>query len=189
RSGEPARPLIDRASARARLESCLQHALRGERQIVFIEGEPGVGKTTFVDRFVEDVSSIRDFWIARGHSVEGFSSQEPYERWLMAFEQLVRASDGHFVQTLAKRAPTWLLQFPSLVEADQVDTLRRDTFGATRDRMVRELCETLDAVTRDRVLVLVLEDLHWADPSTLDVISSCARRPGPSRLLLIGTVR
>src|SRR4030095_7095204 len=41
----------------------------------------------------------------------------------------------------------------------------------------------------DRTLILVLEDLHWADLSTLDVISSCARRQGASRLLLVGTLR
>jgi predicted ATPase len=55
--------------------------------------------------------------------------------------------------------------------------------------MVREICETLDVITTDRTLILVLEDLHWADLSTLDIISSCARRQGRSRLLLVGTLR
>jgi predicted ATPase len=73
--------------------------------------------------------------------------------------------------------------------ADQRERLHRETLGATGQRMVREICETLEAVTIDRTLILVLEDLHWADLSTLDVISSCARREGRSRLLVIGTLR
>jgi len=103
----------------------------------------------------------------------------------------VESSQGQpgFVDVLATRAPTWLLQFPSLVNADQRETLQRDTLGATCERMVREICETLEAFTTNRTLILVLEDLHWADLSTLDVISSCARRQGPSRLLLLGTLR
>src|SRR5262249_40472208 len=76
-----------------------------------------------------------------------------------------------------------------LVKPEQREALQRDTVGATRERMVREICETLEAITVDGPLVVVLEDLHWADPSTLDVVSACARRQGPSRLLLVGTHR
>jgi DNA-binding winged helix-turn-helix (wHTH) protein/tetratricopeptide (TPR) repeat protein len=188
--GEAGKPLIDRRAARARLESCLEHAAKGERQIVFVTGEPGMGKTTFVDQFVQSAAQLPDLWIARGQCVEGFGGQEAYYPILTALEQLVHASgDRRFVEMLAKQAPTWLVQFPSLVSADQREALHRDTLGATRERMVREICETLDAVTAERTLILVLEDLHWADVSTLDVISSCARREGRSPLLLIGTLR
>ena len=187
---ETTKPFVDRRAARALLESFLERARLGERQIVFVTGDPGVGKTTFVDLFVQSAGLLSDLWIARGQCVEGFGGQEAYYPMLTAFEHLVHASDDRrFVDTLAKRAPTWLLQFPSLVNADQRETLQRDTLGATRERMVREICETLDAITTDRSLILVLEDLHWADLSTLDFISSCARRQGPSRLLFIGTLR
>ena len=188
--GETTKPLIDRRSARDRLESYLKRAAKGERQIVFVSGEPGIGKTTFVDQFVQAAAQLPDLWIARGQCVEGFGGQEAYYPILTAVEQLVHASEEQrFIEALAKQAPTWLVQFPSLVSADQREMLHRDTLGATRERMVREICETLDAVATDRTLILVLEDLHWADLSTLDVISSCARREGRSRLLLIGTLR
>ena len=187
---ESTKPLVDRRMARDRLESLLRRAAQGERQIVFVTGEAGVGKTTFVDLFARSAGLLPDLWITRGQCVEGFGGQEAYYPMLTAFEQLVHASDDRqFVRTLALHAPTWLLQFPSLVKADQREALQRDTLGATRERMVREICETLDVITTDRTLILVLEDLHWADLSTLDVISSCARRQGPSRLLLIGTLR
>ena len=51
--------------------------------------------------------------------------------------------------------------------------------GATRERMVRELCEALEVITQKVPLVLILEDLHWVDHSTLDVMSAIARRREP----------
>jgi predicted ATPase len=55
--------------------------------------------------------------------------------------------------------------------------------------MLRELAEALELLTVQQTLVLVLEDLHWSDPSTLDLIAVLARRREPARLLLIGTYR
>src|SRR4030095_770053 len=55
--------------------------------------------------------------------------------------------------------------------------------------MVRELCEALEGFTTSVALVLVLEDLHWVDHSTLDLISAIARRRQPAKLLVLGTFR
>src|SRR5262249_58579353 len=94
-----------------------------------------------------------------------------------------------FPYTTLFRAPTWLIQFPSLVRADQKLALQQEILGATRERMVREVCEALDAIAAERCLILILEDLHWVDHSTLDVISALARRREPSKLLLLGDYR
>src|SRR6185503_6391197 len=56
-------------------------------------------------------------------------------------------------------------------------------------RMLRELAEALEVITTERPLVLVLEDLHWSDVSTLDLLSMLARRQEAARLLIIGTYR
>ena len=64
--------------------------------------------------------------------------------------------------------------------------------GSRRDPRahgVRELCEALEVITRTIPLVMFLEDLHWVDYSTLDVISAIARRRDPARLLVVGTFR
>jgi len=55
--------------------------------------------------------------------------------------------------------------------------------------MVREICEALEAITRETPLVLIFEDLHWSDPSTLDVISALARRREAAKLMLLCTYR
>src|SRR5262249_15923016 len=65
----------------------------------------------------------------------------------------------------------------------------KEIIGATRERMVREICEALEAISTQTPLVICLEDLHWVDPSTLDFISALARRRGPARLLLLATYR
>src|SRR5262249_29532096 len=184
------KPFVDRLASRARLDEYLERAKRGERQVVFVSGQAGVGKTTFVDQFVQRAGLLEDVQIARGQCIEGFGGQESYYPMLEAIDQLLRASDDkRFVHTLAARAPTWLLQSPSVVKTEQREALRRDTAGTTRERMVREVCDALEAITADRALILVLEDLHWADLSTLDVLSTLARRQGPSQVLLIGTLR
>jgi len=91
------------------------------------------------------------------------------------------------VNTLATNAPTWLIQFPSLVRPEQKAALQREILGATRERMVRELCEALEVITETAPLGLILEDLHWVDRSALDIISAIARRREPAKLLVVGT--
>src|SRR5258707_6914248 len=109
---------------------------------------------------------------------------------LESLGQLTKNPDGNpVVQVMAKHAPTWLIQFPSLIKAEQREALQKEIHGATRERMVREICEALETLTAQDPLVLILEDLHWVDTSTLDFLSAVARRRGPAKLLLLGTYR
>src|SRR5262245_57455269 len=181
--------LIDRRTPRTHIETCLEQAARGMRQVVFVTGEAGVGKSTFADQFVRRLGMTPDTLIVRGQCIDAFGGQEPYYPVLEAVDQLVRRSDERFLQLLRQRAPTWLLQFPSLIKADQRDALHRDTVGATRARMVREICGMLEAIGTDQRLIVLLEDVHWADPATLDVLSTFARRRAPARVLVIATQR
>jgi predicted ATPase len=75
------------------------------------------------------------------------------------------------------------------VKAEQREALQREILGATRERMVREICEALEVLTEENSLVLVFEDIHWFDLSTLDLISALARRRAPAKLLLLCTYR
>jgi tetratricopeptide (TPR) repeat protein len=93
------------------------------------------------------------------------------------------------VQTLTAQAPTWLVQFPALVKRVHRETLQREILGATRERMLREIGEVLEAITSENPMLLVFEDLHWADPSTVDLISALARRRAAAKLMVIGTYR
>jgi predicted ATPase len=172
------------------LHTWLAQARTGVRQVVFITGEAGLGKTTLVEAFVEEISTHGPLWIGRGQCVEHYGAGEAYLPVLEALGRLCRGPGGQeVVALLGQQAPTWLMQMPSLVRAADLETLRRRVGGATRERMLRELAEALELLTAQQPLVLVLEDLHWSDPSTLDLLAVLARRWEPARLLLIATYR
>jgi DNA-binding winged helix-turn-helix (wHTH) protein/tetratricopeptide (TPR) repeat protein len=183
-------PLVGRERELAALDQALEKALHGQRQIVFVTGEAGIGKTSLLDAFEQRLARRGRVLSARGQSVEGFGGKEAYYPVLDALGQLARGpGSASVVKTLAATAPTWLTQFPSLVKAEQREMLQREILGATRERMVREICEALESLTAETPVVLMLEDLHWGDHSTFDLISALARRRGAARLVLLGTYR
>src|SRR5262249_2147532 len=111
--------LVGRESALSGLSGYLRAALDGHRQMVFVDGEAGIGKTSLVDAF-QQLTTARGVRAARGHSVEGFGGKEAYYPIFEALGQLAKGSDSKaFVDTLAVQAPTWLIQFPSLIPTDQ----------------------------------------------------------------------
>jgi tetratricopeptide (TPR) repeat protein len=78
---------------------------------------------------------------------------------------------------------------PSLVPEAERENLQSHVAGSTSERMLREMAEAIEILTSHRPLLLVLEDLHWSDYSTLDLVSYLARRRDPARLMVIGTYR
>jgi DNA-binding winged helix-turn-helix (wHTH) protein/tetratricopeptide (TPR) repeat protein len=184
-------PLVGRDGELAELRRGLRKALAGERQIVFITGEPGIGKTALAEEFQRQTaardSSVR---IARGQCVEGFGSKEPFYPMLEALGELCRGDEGATVlEILAKEAPTWLVQFAGLLRRDQRESLQREVLGATPERMLREVVTALETIASLRPLLLVFEDLHWVDYSTVDLISAVARHRTPAKLMLVATYR
>ena len=182
--------IVGRDRPLGELRASLQKALAGQRQIVFVTGEPGLGKTTVVDEFQRQASAGAPIRVARGQCVEGYGGKEAYYPVLEALGNLCRGPEGDsVVRILAAQAPTWLVQFPALVRREQRETLQREIQGATRQRMLREICEALETITSEKPLLLILEDLNWADPSTVDFISAMARGRGLAKLMVIGTYR
>ncbi|HMG34099.1 MAG TPA: AAA family ATPase [Blastocatellia bacterium] len=180
--------VVGRDGALSRMQGWLDKMLAGERQIVFVTGEAGIGKTALVDTFVRNIASDRSIRIGRGQCLEQYGTSEAYLPVLEAVGRLCR-EQRRVVDALRAHAPMWLLQMPSLVSASDRESLTREVFGATRERMLREMGEALEALTSERPLVLILEDLHWSDYSTLDLISYLASHCQPAHLMLIGTFR
>ncbi|MBI3304256.1 MAG: AAA family ATPase [Deltaproteobacteria bacterium] len=182
--------LVGREAELAQLQRWLGKALEGERQVVFVTGEPGIGKTRLVDAFVAQVAASGTVWIGRGQCIEQYGAGEAYLPVLEALGRLCRESGGErLIDLLGQHAPTWLVQMPSLLSAAELEGLQRKVLGATRERMLREMAEALEALTAEKPLVLWLEDLHWSDYSTLELLSFWARRQERARLLVIGTYR
>ena len=183
-------PLVGRDDELARLEAAAAAAFGGEPHAVFVCGPPGIGKTTLLDAFAARVAGDGAALVAHGQSVEHYGAGEAYLPLLEALGQLGRSATGATLVALLRRhAPTWLAQLPALVEPDEHEALARRALGSTRERMLRELAELLDAFTAERPLVLVVEDLHWSDHATIEAISYVALRRSSARLLLLGTYR
>ncbi|HEY3494709.1 MAG TPA: AAA family ATPase, partial [Polyangiaceae bacterium] len=170
----------------ARLQRAFEQTLEHRRQVVFIAGEAGIGKTLLVKRFLERVSKRDDVSVGWGQCVDQYGSGEPYLPVLEALRRLSRGAKGDFVSQILRRdAPSWLAQMPGLLPAASAERVG----PALPERMLREMAEALESLTEQRSLVLWLEDLQWADPSTLDLLSYVAQRSDPSRLLVLVTYR
>ena len=88
------------------------------------------------------------------------------------------------LSALLRRTPMWLAQMPWLLSPVERATLQREIAGTTSDRMVRELAEALEALSTEIPIVLILEDLHWSDLSSIGLLAYVARRSPSARLLL-----
>lgn len=185
--GEAAASLVGRDAALAQLESALARAAAGRRQVVFVTGEPGIGKTALLDHFLE-AAAARGYLVARGQCIDAYGMGEAYMPLLEALQQLVQGW-SETTEVLRSRAPTWLLQLPGLLSAAEHDELQRALASSTGARMVRELQQALEALAAERTIVLVAEDLHWSDPSTVSALAGLAMRREPARLLVVGTYR
>jgi len=179
--------VVGRDDALLRMRSWLDKTLAGERQIIFVTGEPGIGKTALVDTFARSISN-RNIRIGRGQCLEQYGTSEAYLPVLEAIGRLCREHE-QVVGVLRAHAPMWLVQMPSLLSAADRQLLRREMAGATRERMLREMGDALELLAADQPLVLILEDLHWSDYSTLDLISYLASQRQTAQLMLIGTYR
>ena len=139
------------------MQKWLKRALDGARQLVFVTGEAGIGKTTVVDAFVARLNAKSNVWIGRGQCIDHYGQGEAYLPVLAALGRMCREPDGkQLISLLAQHAPTWLVQMPALLTTTDLEALQRRTQGATRERMLRELAEVVEVLSAERPLVLVL---------------------------------
>ena len=169
------------------LGGALAAAAAGNRRTVFISGPAGIGKTALVEETLRRFSSQAGTRLVRGRCQESLGTTEPYLPFLECVRELVEKPAA--VEKLRRIAPTWLAQFPWLIEESDRGLLERELHGATPSRMLRELDVFLEDATREETVVLVLEDLHWADASSLDLLSFLSSRDSSARLLLIAVTR
>jgi len=184
---EPAQgSLVGRGAALARLQASLAAARGLQRQLVFVLGEAGAGKSALIERFTGGCGAR----VAFGQCIEHYGSGEPYMPVLEALNALCRADGGEaVVRTMREVAPTWLLQLPWYLSGEDRLKLQHEAGGAAQDRMLREFGELIDRVTRDAPVLLVLEDLHWSDHATVQLLGYLAHRRGPAALMLLGSFR
>jgi DNA-binding winged helix-turn-helix (wHTH) protein len=189
--GLAATRFVGRQPELATLRQSFNRVLQGERQLIFITGEPGIGKTALLEEFVRELSAAEpSLRIARGLTVDGAAGSEPFYPVLVAVGQLCRGPDGsRLVELLAQYAPTWLVQFPSLVKPEHRGRLRPEIRDATPGRMLREIREALDSFASEKPVLYVYDGVHWLDPSSLELLSTFAHERVRAKAMVIITSR
>jgi DNA-binding winged helix-turn-helix (wHTH) protein/tetratricopeptide (TPR) repeat protein len=163
-------------------------ALAGARRVVFVIGEAGIGKTALLRAWREQVTVNSDALVMWGQCVDQYGAGEPY---LPIVEALRRDANeprrALIAECVRHHAPAWLAAMGSIDTRPPAS----DAMPAhgSPDATLRQVAETLEALARERAVALLLEDLHWADPSTVDLLAYLAQRSDPARLLVVGTYR
>jgi tetratricopeptide (TPR) repeat protein len=184
-------PFVGREAELAWLDERLAAAMAGQGSVVLVTGERGVGKTTLVGEFLRRVrSGTIAMSIAAGRCVE---TQGPGEAFLPFLDALGRllTSPGRerTIELLRIHSPTICVQFRAGLLPDPDGSLRQQAVGATKERLVREAGDFIEAAAREFPAILYLEDLQWADPATVGMLHHVGCRTARQRVLIIGVFR
>ena len=182
-------PLVGRTAAFSQLVGCYQQARDGQAQAMLLVGEAGIGKTRLAREFVA--------W-ARAQGAEVLSGQTfemggrlPYQPLVEALRPRLEEEnapedllDDLWLAELARLLPELRVRYPDLPAPTQ-DEL------AAKLRLFEAVARLLDALAQRAPLVLLLDDLHWVDGDSLDLVRYLGHywRGHDSRVLLLGTVR
>lgn len=183
---------VGRAREMKKLDDHLRRTTEGAGGVVLVTGEPGIGKSAFAGEFLRCARrQYPGILVARGRCVEQYGTGEAYLPFLDAVGALLTgAGRERIVALLRTYAPTWCLQFPAaFVSSVALEKLQQETAGTTRGRMLREMGDMLAALAAQTPFVLLLEDLHWADPSSVDLLRHLSPRVRDGRVLIVGTFR
>ena len=186
-----ARHTVGREPERTELRSAFASVLNGRGQLLCVAGEPGIGKTTLVEDFLLELAADNQGTIARGRCSERLAGTDAYLPLLEALDSLLQGgSNPAMARVMKEIAPTWYAQVVSLSGASEESArLLAEVKAASQERMKRELANFLQAIAHARPLVLFFDDLHWADVSTIDVISFLAGKFSVIRVLIVVTYR
>ncbi|MGH8610995.1 MAG: AAA family ATPase [Gammaproteobacteria bacterium] len=183
-----AAPVLGRDKELERLDACLARAFQGVPQVILIKGEAGIGKTTLIESFLKRATATETAFVAQGRCFEHCIDPETYFSVIEALHSLCRGPKGDRAhELLSQWAPTWAMQLPTVVDSHK--HLPSELNSTVRQRMPREFVAYVEALMAEQPLVLVLEDLHWSDYATVDLISYLTHRRTSAPFIIIGSYR
>ena len=172
------------------LKACLEDALSGRGRLVTLVGEPGIGKTRTAQELAT-YAGLRSAQVLWGRCYEE-QGMPPYWPWVQAIRSYVRERDpdqlrsemGAGAADIAEVVSDVKERLPDLRPPPQLESPEQARF-----RLFDSITAFLKSASQKQPLVLVLDDLHWADQPSLLLLQFVARELGNSRLLLVGTYR
>ncbi|HUG15994.1 MAG TPA: AAA family ATPase [Thermomicrobiales bacterium] len=166
--GPRSMPIVGRERERASLGACLAETLAGRGGLALVSGAAGIGKTTLVD-WLSTQALRQGLQVAAGRCFD-MTLTPPYGPWIDAFGALDRTRRGdepaHPFRSVSERAPV-----------------------SSQESLYAETIAYLERVTAGGPLLLVLEDMHWCDPASVDLLRFLGRQIGSLPLLLLATSR
>ena len=185
----PSSRIVGRGADREQLLRAFDHVSEGRGLLVALTGEPGIGKTAVVEDFLSALAGTgRGYAVGKGRSSEQLAEIEPFLPLVEALESLSNGPDGErLAALLSEVAPSWHERIRPMPPAS-ADS-RGASQGISQDRARRDLATFFQQAGRTRPIVLFFDDLHWADPSTVEFIAYVATRFDTTRLLLVVTYR
>ncbi len=171
---------VGRVVERAQLEAALDVADQGEPGLVLIGGEAGIGKTRLVTELAT-VASTRGALVVRGQCLDMKAATLPFAPFVDILRGLASTA----------RAAAGIIELAQLVPAvaSSRGSNARLASGGDRLRLFHAILERFAEAAQDRLLLLVIEDLHWADASSLDLLRFVAGGVSTERLLMLATFR
>jgi class 3 adenylate cyclase len=183
-------PLVEREAERAMLRRLVNEALAGEGRLALVAGEPGVGKSRLVAE-IGDEAQVRGMRVLIGHCVE-MSGAPPYLPYVEMIEQAItnprsplalRQALGDVAPEIARIAPALRRVFPDIAQHVELPAELAPRY------VWNSLSEFIGRAAQVQPLLLVLEDLHWTDESTLLLTEYLAPRLPEMPVLMLGTYR
>ena len=179
-------PLVGRERLWRQMQTAFEQAANGQGSVLLLAGEAGIGKSRLMQEFATHLPPAVSVLSAASHpGVQSIPYQPLVEALRPALHDRLR---------LAEVAESWLsvasLLFPELrtLFPNLPSPVLSDPEQA-RGQLFEALCQILRSLSRDTLVMLCLDDLHWADSTTFDWLSYLARSLRHSRLLLLGAYR
>jgi len=115
---------------------------------------------------------------------------EPYMPLLEALERHCREAHGKLlIEHLHELAPTWLHQMSNVLSPDELAMLHLKSTQNNTIRMLREGAELIEALSKSTTFILILDNAHWSDQDTLDLLNFMMFRCSATKLLIIISYR
>ncbi len=183
-------PFVGRERELARLRAAFEQAETGQGSVVMLVGEPGIGKTRTVQE-LETYARLRGgavFW-GRAHEAQGAPAYWPWVQAIRSYvvtvePETLSAHLGSGAPEVARVVSDIRARLPGL--PDPPTNLEPDE---AQFRLFDAVSSFLKSVASAQPLLIVLDDLHWADNPTLLLLQHVAHEVGRARLLILGAYR
>lgn len=194
--------VIGRKAELAALKKLFIRTQSGTAQIGLVTGDAGSGKSTLIHTFLDRLNARHpSLLVLEGHGQDHVGQSDPYGPWVSAFDSLFDGAEPFLVEALLDHAPDLIEAFVFSVtlrkiihelpdkklaeRLSHVIEIQMQRPAKSKGRLLRETACFLRAVALHRPLVMVLDDVQWADPDSIDLLSHLSHQTDLGQILFL----